>query len=355
MGRAGGGGGGSFGGGGRIGGGSFGGGFSGGSRGGFSGGGRMGGRVGGNRPTGGFNGGYGGFHGGIGGWGYPRMGGLFGYPRVGGTTVIINNKEKNQGGGGMPPSNNNNQNNQNSTAGCLSVFLVVIMMISGIFLLFAIMSNAAAGEVVERIPLENGAVIETAYYTDELDWITDRGVMEKGLRHFYDKTGVQPHVYITGDIGSGSDDEIVAFAKEKYEKLFEDSAHLLLIFYEKNDYYRTYCVSGALAESVIDADARNILLNILDENYYSDLDDNEFFSDSFEEAADKIMRKPGDNKSTVIVPGVIFIAALAVFLVMKKKEKDEREKKELEEMLGTPLETFGDTEAEELAKKYENK
>ena len=66
------------------------------------------------------------------------------------------------------------------------------------------------------------------------------------------------------------------------------------------------------------------------------------------------MAKPGDNKSTIIVPGVIFIAALAVFLVMKKKEKDEREKKELEEMLGTPLETFGDTEAEELAKRVQD-
>ena len=197
------------------------------------------------------------------------MGGLFGYPRVGGTTVIINNKEKNQGGGGMPPSNNNNnQNNQNSVSGCLSVMLVVIMMISGIFLLFALMANSTAGEVVERIPLESGAVIETAYYTDELDWITDRGEMEKGLRHFYDKTGVQPHVYITGDIGSGSDDEIVEFANEKYEELFEDSAHLLLIFYENNNYTRMYVLSGALSERVMDVEARNILIGRLNVALY---------------------------------------------------------------------------------------
>lgn len=353
MGRAGGGGGGSFGGGGgRIGGGSFGGGFGGSRGGGFSGGGRMGGR-----PSGGVHRPTGGFHGGIGGFGYPRMGGLFGYPRVGGTTVIINNKDKNQGGGTPPPSNNNQNNNKNngSNSGCLMPLLVFIMILSLVSILFISMSNSHAEDFVERIPLESGAVIETAYYTDELNWITDKNELEKGLRDFYKQTGVQPHVYITDNIGSGSDDEIMAFAEQKYGELFEDSAHLLLVFYEKDDYYRTYCVAGSLAESVMDADARGILLDRLDENYYSDLNDNEYFSDSFEEAADRIMVKKDEGGSSVVMPVVIFVVSLGVYLVMKKKEKDEKEKKELEEMLSAPLETFGDNEAEELAKKYEDK
>ena len=353
MGRAGGGGGGSFGGGGgRIGGGSFGGGFGGSRGGGFSGGGRMGGR-----PSGGVHRPTGGFHGGIGGFGYPRMGGLFGYPRVGGTTVIINNKDKNQGGGTPPPSNNNQNNNKNngSNSGCLMPLLVFIMILSLVSILFISMSNSHAEDFVERIPLESGAVIETAYYTDELNWITDKSELEKGLRDFYNQTGVQPHVYITDNIGSGSDEEIMAFAQQKYGELFEDSAHLLLVFYEKDDYYRTYCVAGSLAESVMDADARGILLDRLDENYYSDLNDNEYFSDSFEEAADRIMVKKDEGGSSVVMPVVIFVVSLGVYLVMKKKEKDEKEKKELEEMLSAPLETFGDNEAEELAKKYEDK
>lgn len=353
MGRAGGGGGGSFGGGGgRIGGGSFGGGFGGSRGGGFSGGGRMGGR-----PSGGVHRPTGGFHGGIGGFGYPRMGGLFGYPRVGGTTVIINNKDKNQGGGTPPPSNNNQNNNKNngSNSGCLMPLLVFIMILSLVSILFISMSNSHAEDFVERIPLESGAVIETAYYTDELNWITDKSELEKGLRDFYNQTGVQPHVYITDNIGSGSDEEIMAFAEQKYGELFEDSAHLLLIFYEKNENYRTYCLVGSLAESVMDADARGILLDRLDENYYSDLNDNEYFSDSFEEAADRIMVKKDEGSSSVAMPVVIFVVSLGVYLVMKKKEKDEKEKKELEEMLSAPLETFGDNEAEELAKKYEDK
>jgi len=353
MGRAGGGGGGSFGGGGgRIGGGSFGGGFGGSRGGGFSGGGRMGGR-----PSGGVHRPTGGFHGGIGGFGYPRMGGLFGYPRVGGTTVIINNKDKNQGGGTPPPSNNNQNNNKNngSNSGCLMPLLVFIMILSLVSILFISMSNSHAEDFVERIPLESGAVIETAYYTDELNWITDKSELEKGLRDFYNQTGVQPHVYITDNIGSGSDEEIMAFAQQKYGELFEDSAHLLLIFYEKNENYRTYCLVGSLAESVMDADARGILLDRLDENYYSDLNDNEYFSDSFEEAADRIMVKKDEGGSSVVMPVVIFVVSLGVYLVMKKKEKDEKEKKELEEMLSAPLETFGDNKAEELAKKYEDK
>ena len=351
MGRAGGGGGGSFGGGGgRIGGGSFGGGFGGSSRGGFSGGGFSGGGRMGGRPSGG------GYHGGIGGfgYGYPRMGGLFGYPRMGGTTVIINNREKNQGGGGSSNNNNNNnnQNNGGTKSGCLTVILFVVMALCLLSIAFTVVGNAGASDI-ERVPLAGG-VIETDYYTDELGWIDNKSVMEDGLRHFYKKTGVQPYVYITDDIGSGTDSEIMTFAEEKYEQLFRDNGHLLLVFYENNDYYRTYCVVGTLAESVMDDEARTILLNQLDDNYYdSSLDDNEYFGNSFEEAADRIMRKPGEGDS-IMVPSVIFIIALGIYLVMKKKEKDEREKKELEELLDTPLETFGDTEAEELAKKYED-
>lgn len=355
MGRAGGGGGrsgGSFGGGGgRIGGGSFGGGSPGG-RSGSTGGGRMGGS-----PTGGF--------GSSGGFGPPRMGGFFGVPGVGGRTVIINNRQYNSGGG-MPPSNNNNnrQNNSNNSnnsshsnnsdgRGCLNTVLIIVMVMSIVAVLFTAMS-AAGDKSIERTPLGSGAVIETDYYTDELGWV-DGGV-ESGLKYFYKKTGVQPHVYITDNIGSGSDSEIVEFAETKYEELFEDSAHLLLVFYEKNGYYRTYCLTGAVAEEVMDADARNILLNTLDENYYdSSLDDNEFFGNSFKEAADKIMKKPDSVIEAIAVPAVIFAVSLTAFLVMKKEEKKKREKKELEEMLNTPLETFGDTAAEELAKKYEDK
>lgn len=334
-------GGGSFGGsGGRIGGGSFGGGGFGGS------GGRMGGSSfggSGRPPAGGY-------------YGAPRMGGFFGFPRVGGP-VIINNNSHNKGGGGAPPppqNSNNGSPNKSSgsgSSGCLNVVLIIIMAISAAAFLFTIMSSS---DEIVRTPLSDGAVTETAYYTDELNWIDSK--VEDGLRYFYKKTGVQPYVYITDSIGSGSDAEIQAFAEDKYYELFDDSAHLLLVFYEKNGNYRTYCLSGAVAEEVMDAEARNVLLNTLDENYSnSSLDDNEFFSTSFKKTADKIMKKPQSKAQAAATPGIIFIITLVIFLVMKNKEKKNKEKKELDDMLSKPLETFGNTDAEELAKKYENK
>ena len=55
----------------------------------------------------------------------------------------------------------------------------------------------------------------------------------------------------------------------------------------------------------------------------------------------------------VAVPFVIFVAALVIEIALKNKEKKAKKEAELKEMLNKPLETFGSTEAADLAKKYE--
>ena len=346
MGRAGGGG---FSGGGR--GGSFGG-----SRGGSFGGGGSSGRAGGS--------GFGSYNSGVrpgtgNGYGHNGYGSFWGVPRVSGPVIIANNGNRkyttpvNNGNNSGNNNQNNNTPNNNSTKGCIHIALIAIMVFSLIILLFTT-ASIIGNDQTERTKL-NANITETSYFTDELGWIDNSSVLIDGMKYFYKETGVQPHLYITDNVGGSFYDYAEEFANNKYDQLFNDEAHLLVIFYENGGMYNTYCLSGSVADSVMDYDARMILLNALDEYYYdSSLDDNEYFSKSFRKAADKIMAKPSSNAGAIVIPLIVFVAALGAEIVIAKKAKDEKKEKELKEMLEKPLETFGNTQAEELAKKYES-
>lgn len=253
-------------------------------------------------------------------------------------------------------------------AGC-STIIIVLLVIAALFYLFGSFgsssgnsspgSNEITRSSIEREPLPAGSVNETEYYTDQAGWINNQTAAVDGLRHFYDQTGVQPHVYITDNIDgstSPTNDELAAFSQNLYEEMFTDEAHLLLVFFEPQpNNYMTYYVTGTQAQSVIDTEAGDILLDYLDRNYYDgSLTDEEFFSNSFRDAADRIMEVTRSPWITVFI--VLGIAAIVFVLFVwwrnRQRQKD-IEAKRTEEMLKTPLDTFGDSKAEELAKKYE--
>lgn len=340
------------------GGGGRGGGF-GGSRGGA---GRSGGGFGGGRG-GGFGGGNrGGFGGSNRGGGYRPSRPIFipGRPFYGSGTRRRRNYGSDGSGGG----------NGGGCAGVgCSTIIIALLVIAALFYLFGSfgsngnsspVSNDITRSSVEREPLPTGSVNETDYYTDQVGWIGNQTVAADGLSHFYDKTGVQPHVYITDNINgetTPTDAEMEEFSNNLYDELFTDEAHLLLVFFEPQPgSYMTYYVTGTQAETVIDTEAGDILLDYIDRNYYDDnLTDEEFFSNSFRDAADRIMEV---TRSPWITVFIVLGAAAIVFVLFvwwknKQRQKD-IEAKRTEEMLKTPLDTFGDSEAEELAKKYEN-
>ncbi len=315
------GGGGGFGGGG-FGGGGFGGGRGGGrSFGGSRGGGR---RLGGgssrgrggpgrNTPGGNRPGNYGGygrpggfwgprpFFGGWGGYGYGRR---RPYRRRGGC-----------GGGGC--------------GGCLpGILLLVVILFIFNFAWSAVpgSNNTTAVETVqinsstrEREPLDAGLVNETPYYQDELEWIQDSAELEDGLRYFYEKTNIQPFVYITDNIDGDpnpSPDEIDAFANNLYDELFTDEAHLLLVHFENWEMY-TYqysyhTVIGSQAKTVMDSEAENILYDYLDHHYPRDISEEAFFSEAFRDTADRIM----DVTRSPWIPVLIVIGAAVIIYLL---------------------------------------
>lgn len=268
------------------------------------------------------------------------------------------------------PAGSNSRPPEHGASGC-STALIVFGTLIAFIMIVAIFSSARPNpgqprgstgitmSTMRRKPLPAGSVNETAYYTDTLGWIGNRTQLLSGLKHFYQKTGVQPYLYITDTVGGShypSVSELDAFARTLYDDLFTDEAHLLLVFFEYDDGYMDRYVCGTQAKTVIDTEAADILLDYLDRYYYDDsLTDERFFSQAFAEAADRIMTVTRSPWIPVfIIISIVILIFLAFVWWKRAKEQKMLEARKTEEILKTPLEQFGDTEAAKLAKKYED-
>ncbi|MHB1483680.1 MAG: hypothetical protein ACYCYI_03360 [Saccharofermentanales bacterium] len=344
-------GGGGSGGGGRGGGGSFGGSRGSGGR---SGGGGMFG--GGGRGGGSFGGGGGLFGGGSGGGRMPSGG--FGGPFMGGNPNPNRTPFGNRpvSGGGISPG-----------CGCNTfiVGMIVIAVISVIIIAsFSDMSgnpnnnNDITKSTVVRKALPPGSVNETDYYTDELGWIQNRTQLLSGMKHFYQKTGVQPYLYITDTVNGSNTptmDELDLFANNLYDELFTDEAHLLLVFFEYNNNYMDRYITGTQTKTIIDMEAGDILLDYIDRYYYDkSMTEDAFFSKAFSDAADRIMSVTRSPWIMVFIVFGIFALLLVLYIWWRHLKKQKNlESKQTEDILKTPLEKFGDTELDDLEKKYD--
>ncbi|MDO4173453.1 MAG: hypothetical protein Q4D42_01700 [Eubacteriales bacterium] len=273
-------------------------------------------------------------------------------------------RDRRSGGGGPPGGGGGNRG-----GGCLGGILLAIIIVSVLVVLLAVMGAAQGGDItkstVQREPLPAGSVTETAYYTDEPGWITDSGELTRGMQAFYQETGVQPYLYILTDLNGDTDpspSELGEYAGQLYDTLFTDQAHFLLVFCDdgQSSYNCGYWV-GAQASAVMDDEAVAILADYLNTYYYGDMDDEEFFSTTFSKTAERIMTVtkspwPTVIKIVVVVAGIVIVLLLAFTWWKKAKEQKNKEAKQMEDILNTPLEQFGDEdEAENLAKKYQSK
>lgn len=247
--------------------------------------------------------------------------------------------------------------------GCSTVLLVVgiLIVISSILsLAFSCAGTKIDGTpLVEREPLAASAVVQTGYFTDEDgDWVHDASKLEQGLKEFYQKTGVQPYVYILPNGSTTSAQELGALAEQRYDELFADEGHFLLVFCDDGDggFNCGYAV-GSQARTVMDDAAVDVLADNLDRSYrnYS-LDEEEIFSQAFADTADTIMAKDETVGNAVISLATVLVIVLvyvAYRIARTKRQEKERVRRLQEEILRTPLEKFGDQEVEVLSKKYE--
>lgn len=357
---------------GRSGGGSGGGGVSGG---GFSGGGRSsGGFSGGSSHSGGRSGGpsFGGGFGrpfGMPSWDYgmrpPR-------PHINTPPVVIVNNSGNRNYGGYhddPPT-------RYVDGGGPSSWSIVAIVLAVVFA-FILLGSCAADikphdySTEVRTALSSNAVSKTGYYTDEDgDWIHSPSKLDKGLADFYGRTGVQPYVYILKN-GSETDiDRLTAKSEELYGKLFSDEGHFLLVFCDdRNGSYNCGYTAGRAAKQVMDGEAIGILQKGLDKAYDNAASDEEVFSDAFENTGIDIMHAAESKESSeetasalktvgnIAAVGLVGCAVGGIVIYVRKRnaEKEKEKKAEVEKIMNTPLEKFGDSDrdVEKIASKYE--
>ena len=320
-------------------------------------GGRSGGFSGGGRRSGGFSGGGRSGRGGGGSFG----GGSWGWRpsfRPSRTVIISNRTYRGGGGGGYYGGGGGG----NRLLTIVLILFAVFLFIGFAWVFVGVMggsggSSSITASTVEREPLPAGSVNETAYYTDELGWIVNSGALTSGMRSFYEETGIQPYLYITDSVDGSHSITIQAlsdYSARLYEELFTDEAHFLVVFCEYGGVYNVGYTIGAQAKSVLDDEALSIFADYLDRYYYEDISEEEFFSRTFADTGERIMTVTKSPWPVVLmVFGVVALVALLYFWWKKRKEQEAAEQKRTEEMLNKPLESFGDTEAEKLAEKYQ--
>jgi hypothetical protein len=232
--------------------------------------------------------------------------------------------------------------------GTLSIVLAIIVIVAG---LIAVRPNIQQS-TVERSKLDSSLCTKVdTWYQDDINWIHDEKTLLKGLKTFYDKTGVQPYLWITDNINGKAKPNTSDFEtalKSKYSELFKDEGHVIVCFMESSpSVYATYYWAGSAAKGVIDDEAGEILLDVIDSKYTSDLSDEEMFSKSFSDAATRMM-KVGRTTKQYIILAVAVIAGLGIivgfiFLLKAKRKSDAEEAEERERILNTDINEMSDS------------
>ena len=199
--------------------------------------------------------------------------------------------------------------------------------------------NGITQSTVDRTPMSANLItpIDT-YFESSSDRfrVTDDLSVESAMRYFFEKTGVQPYLYVIDEIDGSTHPTTSAIMNEgfrRYEELFgSDEGHLLVtLFYYSGYEYDFYVdlIVGNNAVSVMDSEACQILrdnmIYYLEGSYTAD----EAVEQAFRNAADGIMDGAAGTKSVsvwqivLIVLVVAAVIAVIVYFVQKKKnDKD---------------------------------
>ena len=243
--------------------------------------------------------------------------------------------------------------------GCVSVFIICFTLLF-IFMLARGCSSSGSADAeprstLERHPLSASACEEIdVWYEEHMSdrCINNTSVLKQGLEHFYDVTGVQPYVVIVESIpdvnGCPTDSEFTNYLKDVYDDVMPDGGHLVIGVFDNSgvvsgDYDWGFgCYAGKDAETVMDPEAREILLDYL-ERYYTDdsLTDEAFLARAISETGDKIMtvdRVQSSNvKTIVIVLSCVAVVALVVWFVIRRKKLRVEQAEADAEILGKDL------------------
>ena len=236
---------------------------------------------------------------------------------------------------------------------CLIVFAVVI------FSFFMIASDDSdVTSTINREKIENPIPYDNNCIKDELGYVENTSKLSKNLKNFYNKTGIQPYIYLKSyDEALTSDSQKDNYAQNWYEQNIDNEDTFLFVYYEDQDPneigYMAY-VNGKQVTSVMDGEAVNIFWNYIDRYWTDDsLSTVEVFTKTFNSTANTIMEKSTTSNDIIkiicIIVGIIIVIGGIIYILRMKFKRDKEKAKETVEILKTPLD-----KSDELRDKYLN-
>jgi len=196
-------------------------------------------------------------------------------------------------------------------------------------------SSDVKDSATRRTRLASGLVTETGFYTDNTDRLgRNNATLQKGMKYFYNQTGIQPYLYLTSSLGTpGAPDSFAMenYAEMLYTTLFRDEAHLLLLIYENEQTYAGYqasCRVGSAAEKLMDQEAVDILLEYLESAYfneeYSSSRRDQMYSDVFRNTARNIMDVKDRSPWIIALSLMLAVFVLLIVLDFRKAWRADR-------------------------------
>ncbi|MBQ8412879.1 MAG: TPM domain-containing protein [Lachnospiraceae bacterium] len=249
---------------------------------------------------------------------------------------------------------------RSSGGGCSSILAVMIIMIVILFAMagnFGGSSSSTSNKKLNRDKY-NGAVDSSqGYYEDTcVEKFIDKSnesELISGFKNFYSKTGVFPFLYVIENTPAKSEYKgYDTYQDMLYEKLFDAEGNFLILYIAEEDDY--YFAAGYDTGEIIDEESLDVICDKVNSYWYTG-NLATAFGDGLEDAAKNIMAK--SNASTIIkiiAIGIIVIIVISILFKWwkAKKAQENKEQENLEKILDTPLETFGN-DISELTKKYD--
>lgn len=240
-------------------------------------------------------------------------------------------------------------------ASALLTIIILIIVIGGFFF---VQTAGVPRSTVNRVAIKNKAGFENDCVVDELGWVGNLSNTEKQLKFFYDKTGVQPFVYLKEyDPDLKTDADKTKYAEECYENNIKNETTFLVVYFGEEDADDTVGfvshVCGKQVTSVMDAESIDIFYAYWDSNWYSDKSTDDVLIDTFASTADRIMKRSTtgmDIAKGLIFAFIVVVCVIGCCVVVILIHKRQREKaKEAQDLLNTPVEKIGD---DDLTDKY---
>lgn len=217
-------------------------------------------------------------------------------------------------------------------------------------------NSSVPQSTVQRERLESTGGFDSDCIIDELGWISNKSQVVKSMKYFWEKTGVQPVVYLKAydpslgifDMSMPVQDEFLAgtsssegWLDEWFEGEGLSETSYAFIYFDGpesgelyDNHYQFYTVPGRQVGSVMDSEAEDIFYSYL-ENYWhmdpADITEDEMFINTWTKTADRIMEKTTaslDVAKYAVVFGIIVFVAFAAFKAVKVRRDNERERNE---------------------------